>query len=165
MPPMGVEPILLTELEPKSSVSANSTKRTKLQLKLWYNYKKQIGFRLILYSSLLLCCIDDKSELKGATSKLLTTGFLPNAMTGLSTCNFHPSFRILYRFNIRKYFLISRLWATHPLLCVIVVFLQHHSEGDWLVFLKLLNPTTGLRLKVLLFSSVYCSPHTVAALY
>lgn len=164
---MGVEPILLMELEPKSSVSAYSTKRTKLQLKLWYNYKKQIDLRLILYSPLLLCYIDDKSELKGATSKLLTTGFLPNAMTGLSTCNFHPSFRITYHFFVRKQklFSLQRLWATCPLLCVIVVFLQHHSEGDWLVFLKLLNPTTGLRLKVLLFSSVYCSPHTVAALY
>lgn len=30
MPSMGVEPILLTELEPKSSVSANFTKRTNI---------------------------------------------------------------------------------------------------------------------------------------
>ena len=95
---------------------------------------KQIDFRLILYSPLLLCYIDDKSELKGATSKLLTTGFLPNAMTGLSTCNFHPSFRIKpINFCPQTKFVFSsflRLWATRPLLCVIVVFLQHHSEGD-----------------------------------
>ena len=151
---MGIEPISLPWQD-----SVITTKLWRQKHKI-----KQIDLHLILYSSLLLCYIDDKSELKGATSKLLTTGFLPNAMTGLSTCNFHPSFRILYWFNSSN-FLISRLWATCPLLCVIVVFLQHHSEGDWLVFLKLLNPTTGLRLKVLLFSSVYCSPHTVAALY
>ena len=150
---MGIEPISLPWQD-----SVITTKLWRQKHKI-----KQIDLHLILYSSLLLCYIDDKSELKGATSKLLTTGFLPNAMTGLSTCNFHPSFRILVLNH--NYFLISRLWATCPLLCVIVVFLQHHSEGDWLVFLKLLNPTTGLRLKVLLFSSVYCSPHTVATLY
>lgn len=78
---------------------------------------KQIDFRLILYSPLLLCYIDDKSELKGATSKLLTTGFLPNAMTGLSTCNFHPSFSILYWFNSSNFLISTPMGYSSAVVC------------------------------------------------
>ena len=85
---------------------------------------KQIDLRLILYSPLLLCYIDDKSELKGATSKLLTTGFLHNAMTGLSTCNFHPSFRIksinvCEQKLIKSYFLFIHAYGLLVRCCVL----------------------------------------------
>lgn len=55
--------------------------------------KIQIDFRLILYNPQLLGDMDDKSEPRVATSKLLTIGIIPLTITGLTTCNTHSSFR------------------------------------------------------------------------